>query len=133
MKQEKYLLDTCICIELIKCNPTVIEHIRRVGEDACVISSLTIGELYFGAYKSGRTKHFEDVQTIESLFDQYSITSCMKEYGEVRWQLERDGKMIDNMDLLIGATALHNDLILVTDNVRHFERIPGLMIENWMV
>ncbi len=57
----------------------------------------------------------------------------MREYGEIRWQLERTGQRIDNMDLLIAATALHEDLILVTGNTRHFDRIPGLRIENWMI
>ncbi len=57
----------------------------------------------------------------------------MREYGDIRWQLERTGQRIDSMDQLIGATALHEDLILVTGNVRHFSRIPGLRVENWMV
>ena len=56
-----YLLDTCICIALIKQDPAVVEQIRRVGVSECKISDLTIGELYFGAYKSGRPEHFDDV------------------------------------------------------------------------
>ena len=52
-----YLLDTCIYIALIKEEPAVVEHIRRVGVSECKISDLTIGELYFGAYKSGRKEH----------------------------------------------------------------------------
>jgi tRNA(fMet)-specific endonuclease VapC len=56
----------------------------------------------------------------------------MKKYGQIRWDLERSGKRIDNLDLLIGVTALQEGLILVTGNVKHFERIQGLKIENWM-
>lgn len=131
-RQEKYLLDTCVCIALIKNEPNVVEHIRRVGVDACYISDITIGELYFGAYKSGREKHFEDVELIKKLFLQISTTDCMKKYGQIRWDLERSGKRIDNLDLLIGVTALQEGLILVTGNVKHFERISDLQVENWM-
>ena len=127
-----YLLDTCICIALIKQDPAVVEQIRRVGVSECKISDLTIGELYFGAYKSGRPEHFDDVIEIQNLFEQYSTSHCMREYGDIRWQLERAGQRIDSMDLIIGATALHEDLILVTDNVKHFSRIPGLRIESWI-
>jgi len=125
-------LDTCVCIALIKQVPSVVEHIRKVGVSECKISDLTIGELYFGAFKSGRKEHFDDVIEIDKLFEQYPTTYSMREYGDVRWQLERMGKRIDSIDLLIGVTALHEDLTLVTGNVKHFERIPGLRIENWM-
>jgi len=127
-----YLLDTCVCIALIKQVPSVVEHIRKVGVSECKISDLTLGELYFGAFKSGRKEHFDDVIEINKLFEQYPTTYSMREYGDVRWQLERIGQRIDSIDLLIGATALHEDLTLVTGNVKHFERIPGLRIENWM-
>lgn len=90
--QETYLLDTCICIALIKKMPSVVEHIRLVGVDKCKISVVTLAELYFGAYKSGQKKHFEDVEVIKNLFEQYDITDSLREYGDIRWQLERTGK-----------------------------------------
>ena len=127
-----YLLDTCICIGLIKKMPSIVEHIRQVGADECKISEITLAEMYFGAFKSGREKHFNDVAEIQTLFEQYPITNSLKEYGNIRWQLEHAGTKIDHFDLLIGATALHENLIMVTGNVDHFERIPGLRIENWM-
>lgn len=129
---ETYLLDTCICIALIKGNATVVEHIRQVGYTNCKISEITLAELYFGAVKSGQQKHFEDVYEIKDLFEQYPISNSLKEYGEIRWQLERTGMKIDHFDTLIAATALQEDLILVTGNIKHFNRIPGLRIENWM-
>jgi len=112
-----YLLDTCICIALIKKMPSVVAHIRRVGANECKISEITLAELYFGAFKSGRKKHFDDVEEIKGLFEQYAITDSLKEYGDIRYQLERIGK---------------KNLIVVTGNTDHFERIPGLKIENWM-
>ncbi len=129
----QYLLDTCVCIALIKKVPSVIENIRRVGLGNCKISEITLAELFFGAFKSGKEKHFLDVDVIKGLFEQYPITNSLREYGDIRWQLEHMGKKIDHFDLLIGATALHENFVLVTGNVDHFERIPGLMIENWMV
>ena len=127
-----YLLDTCVCIALIKKMPSIIEHIRRVGADECKISEITLAEMYFGAFKSGRKKHFDDVEEIKMLFEQYAITDSLKEYGDIRAQLEQAGKKIGDMDMLIAATALHENLIVVTGNTDHFERIPGLKIENWM-
>ena len=127
----KYLLDTCTCIALIKEQPSVVEHIRQAGVDDCKISDITLAELYFGAYKSGREEHFDDVVEIMNLFEQYSIKSLRK-YGEIRWQLESKGLKIGDMDLFIAATALEEDLIVVTGNVEHFSRIPGLKIDNWM-
>ena len=56
----------------------------------------------------------------------------METHGTIRAQLEKDGKKIGDMDMLIAATALHENLIVVTGNTDHFERIPGLKIENWM-
>lgn len=130
--QETYLLDTCICIALIKRMPSVVDRIRFVGVDNCKISVVTLAELYFGAFKSGLKKHFEDVEVIKNLFEQYDITDSLSEYGDIRWQLERSGRKIDHFDLLIGATALHEHLVVVTGNTNHFERIPNLRIENWM-
>lgn len=129
---ETYLLDTCVCIALFKGEPSVVENIRRVGIDKCKISEVTLAELFFGAFKSGRKEHFDDVDLIKNLFEQYPITDSLREYGDIRWQLEHAGNRIDHFDLLIGATALHKDLTVVTGNVNHFSRIPGLRIENWM-
>ena len=131
--QEVYLLDTCTCISMIKRSPSVVEKIRQVGLCNCKISEITVAELLFGAFKSGRQKHFQDVDVIKSLFEQYSISNCLQEYASIRWQLERIGKRIDHFDLLIAATALHEDLVVVTGNIDHFNRIPGLKIENWMI
>ena len=127
----KYLLDTCTCIALIKEKQSVVEHIRQVGIDECKVSDITLAELYFGAYKSEREEHFEDVIEIMYLFEQYPI-AYLKEYGRIRYLLEKSGKKIGDMDMFIAATALEEDLIVVTGNVDHFNRIPGLKIENWM-
>ena len=95
------------------------------------ISDITLAELYFGAYKSCREKHFDDVRKIYGLFESYPIQHLRK-YGELRWMLEQKGMKIGDMDMFIAATALEEDLILVTGNTDHFYRIPDLKIENWI-
>ena len=127
-----YLLDTCICVALLKKSPSVIQRLREVGTHNCKISDITLAELYFGAFKSGKEKHFNDVSEISKLFKKFPI-QYMRKYGEIRWELERQGFRIGDMDMFIAATAIEEDLILVTDNVKHFNRIPGLKVENWMV
>ena len=127
----KYLLDTCTCIAIIKKKPYVVQRLRQVGIDECKISDITLAELYFGAYKSGRSEHFEDVVEIMNLFEQYHIRE-LKKYGEIRWQLEGRGQKIGDMDMFIAATALEEDLVVVTGNTDHFSRIEGLKVENWM-
>jgi tRNA(fMet)-specific endonuclease VapC len=126
-----YLLDTDTCIALLKKKPSVIQHLRDVGVHNCKISDVTIAELYFGTVKSGSEKHFNEVNQISSLFESYSILYLLK-YAEIRWELEKKGLKIGDMDMFIAATALEEDLIIVTGNTDHFSRIEGLKIENWM-
>jgi tRNA(fMet)-specific endonuclease VapC len=126
-----YLLDTDTCIALLKKNANVINHLRKVGVHNCKISDITLAELYFGAFKSGRQKHFDEVGEIAGLFESYGIY-YLEKYGEIRWTLEQKGLRIGDMDIFIAATALENDLIVVTGNIDHFKRIPNLKIENWM-
>ena len=82
-------------------------------------------------YCIAKEKHFNDVSEISKLFEKYPIQYTRK-YGEIRWGLEKQGLRIGDMDIFIAATAVEEDLILVTGNVKHFERIPDLRIENWM-
>ena len=130
-KHNIFLLDTCVCIALLKKSPSIIQRLREVGTSNCRISDITLAELYFGAFKSGKEKHFNDVSEISKLFEKLPIQYTRK-YGEIRWELEKRGLRIGDMNMFIAATALEEDLILVTGNVKHFERIPGLKIENWM-
>lgn len=127
----KYLFDTDVCIALIKGQYGIQERIRNIAPSEIKISDITLAELYFGAFKSGKEKHFDDVVKIANLFESYPI-GYLHKYGELRWLLEKSGQKIGDMDLFIAATALVEDLILVTGNTNHFERIPELQIENWM-
>ena len=109
----------------------MIQRLREIGINNCKISDITLAELYFGAFKSGKNNHFNDVSEISKLFEHYPIQYTRK-YGEIRWSLEKQGLRIGDMDIFIAATALEEGATLVTGNVKHFERIQGLKIENWM-
>lgn len=131
---EQYILDTNICIALLKNQYHIREMVNSVGLVNCHISILTIGELYYGAYKSTNIeKHLKDVDLISNLFDKVFLSdSVMDRFGEIKAVLSQKGLRIDDMDLLIGASATSNDFTLVTDNVKHLERIPEIKITNWI-
>ena len=98
----------------------------------CFISEITLAELYFGLAKSeNKKKKLEDIKQVQGLFKVLPAFSSFREYGEIRYNLEHKGMRIDQFDLLIGATAVHYGMTLVTSNEKHFERIESLAIENW--
>ena len=128
----KYLLDTCVCISMFRNEGRVRETLQRIGPKNCFISEITVAELYFGLAKaSDKDRKLNDIREVQRLFRVIPAYSSFKEYGEIRYDLEHKGQRVDQFDLLIGATALHHKMILVTSNLKHFERINGLTIENW--
>ena len=128
----KYLLDTCVCISMFRNEGNVRETLKKVGIEDCYISEITVAELYFGLAKStDKKRKFEDIKEVQRLFRVIPAYSSFKEYGEIRHSLEHTGQRVDQFDLLIGATAIHHQMTLVTSNLKHFERIEGLTIENW--
>ena len=131
MKQ--YLLDTNICIYFLKNQYGVAEHIKAVGNKNCFISDITLAELYFGASNSGQKEHkIKGVKAIEKYFTVIPIQKALECYGDCKAVLKKQGKLIDDFDLLIGATAMTCNLIMVTENVKHLARIPNINIENWI-
>lgn len=130
--ERKYLLDTNICIYLLKNKCGIREAIIRVKPENCFVSEITIAELYYGASKSNqKEKRKKDVDFIVERFKILPIFTALSLFGDIRAELEEKGKRIDDIDLLIGATAICNKLIMVSDNIKHLERLPGIQIENW--
>ena len=110
----------------------VRETLLKVGVNNCYVSEITIAELYFGLAKADDKKRkLDDIREVQRMFRVIPAYSSFKEYGEIRHSLEHTGQRVDQFDLLIGATALHHKLTLVTSNLKHFERMQGLEIENW--
>ncbi len=130
----QYMLDTDICIYINKNHPMkLLERFNRVAYQVCV-STITLGELYFGAEKSERKR--DNYDALERFFGRIEILPFSKEaashYAQIRAVLEKSGNPIGPYDLLIGAHARAEDLILVTNNEREFRRIPSLRVENWV-
>lgn len=127
----QYLLDTDVCIEIIKQNERVLGKVEAVGEENCFVTDITIAELFYGAAKSGRLDHFEDVDKILQLFDLKPMLPSLRLYGENKVMLEEQGRMIGEFDLLIGSCAVYHDFIMVTSNLKHFDHIPNIQLEDW--
>lgn len=132
----KYMLDTNICIHVIKNRPeTVIRNFLKHEPSELCISSITYAELMHGVEKSqdaernrvAITLFLSPLSVLE--FDNYAA----EEYGKVRTELERKGTPIGPMDTLIAAYARAENLILVTNNTREFNRVEGLNVENWTI
>jgi tRNA(fMet)-specific endonuclease VapC len=130
----KYLLDTNICIYVIKKKPSVV--VKRVltnqpGQIA--ISAITLAELEYGITRS-RYPERNRIALMEFLFPfailDFDQKACL-DYGRIRASLEAKGKPIGPMDLLLAAQAKSHNLIFVTNNEKEFKRIDGLRIENW--
>jgi len=128
------ILDTNICIHLIKEHPaSVLERFASHTVGGIGISVITLAELEYGVSKSRRpTKNREALdQFISPLEVAPFDRSATAAYGKLRATLERKGRSIGSMDLLIASHALSLDVRLITHNVREFGRVPGLRIEDW--
>ena len=130
----KHLLDTDICIYWLKGIDEIKKGVERTGEDNLAISIITLGELKYGAYYSKRVK-----QNLQKLADflrkvelVYLDEKSIDQYGKIKADLRRRGRLIEDFDLLNASIALSKNWTFVTNNLRHYERIEGLKIENWM-
>jgi len=129
-----YLLDTDTCIYWLKGNEDIEERALKVGLPEIFISFITLSELYYGAYKSKKVE--QNLANIGILKSKLSLmdsnASICDVFGKLKAMLEKDGKIIDDADLFIAACALDTNATLVTNNEKHFERIKGLKVQNWV-
>ena len=132
MSKRKYLLDTNICIFFLQGKYGIKEKIQQVGRKNCYISEISIAELLYGAAYSGSSKHSHDVEIILESLTVAPIYDSLPTYAATKASLRRLGQMIEEFDMLIGSSAVHHGLVMVTENIEHFERIPGIEIENWV-
>lgn len=133
IKMEKYLFDTNICVFHFRGKFGVSKKINILKKPQCFISEIVLAELTFGALNSNNpTKQMNLLNEFLRFVNVIPISEVIMDYAKIRLQLKQIGKPVDNFDLLIAATAKHFDLTVVTDNVKHFENIQGLNIENWV-
>lgn len=131
----KYLLDTNICIYIIKKKPeSVIKRFEKLKSGSVAISTITLSELYYGVAKSSKPdENMIALQEFISPLEVLDFTSVdALVYGKIRDSLEKKGSPIGAMDLLIASIAKGRDLILVTNNTKEFSRISDLKIDNWV-
>jgi tRNA(fMet)-specific endonuclease VapC len=129
-----YMLDTNICIYVMKTYPAaVLDKFNALAEQLC-ISSITLGELRNGAEKSSRRA--ENLTSVEHFVARLEVLpfgiKAAVHYGQVRAELERAGTPCGPHDMQIGGDARSEGLIVVTNTMREFARMPGLRAENWL-
>lgn len=133
-----YLLDTDILSHLLRRAPstTLVTKLASVPPEQQFTSSITLGEMVYGAYRLKERAGVLLQRLDETLLPNLPIlpfdASAARRYGEVRAELERRGTLIGDADLRIASIALTHDLTVVTANVRHFQKVPGLAVENWL-
>lgn len=128
-----FLLDTSICVALFRGNRNVAQRLNIVGRNRCFVSDVVVSELLVGAYKSEHKD--ENLQQISDFLTEIRIipfADSMHVFAQERVKLWNAGNKIEDFDLLIGCAAKAKDLIMVTHNVKHFEHIGGLTIEDWV-
>ena len=132
-----YLFDTDTLSNLLSKKPSVqlLSRLAEVPPTQQFTSSITVGEIFYGVYKSTRIDYYRDklqrlvwprVQIVP--FDRKAAEG----YGRLRAELERAGQSLSDPDLMIAAIALVRNLVLVRGNVKHFARVKGLRVENWL-
>jgi len=127
----RFLLDTNVVIGAGKADRRILARLVQYGEWQCAISTITVHELYFGAFKSDLVS--ENIEaTRKTPFEVVDFdTNDAIIASEVRDRLRRNGTPIGPYDTLIAGQALARDLTLVTRNIREFERVEGLRVEDW--
>ncbi len=130
----KYLFDTDILIYWLKGNQAIERKAVTTGLENIGYSIISLAELYFGAYNSEQID--KNLQAIQIVQQKLPLINCNDKssqlFGMIKAQLKQQGNLIMDADILIGSIAQANELILVTNNTKHFQRIPNLQLENWL-
>src|SRR3954453_17219748 len=129
-----YMLDTNLCIYVMtKRSLDLLEKFNSLAEQLC-ISSITLGELHYGAERS--TRRVDNLTAIEHFVARLEVLAfepkAAAHYGQLRAELERAGTPCGSHDMQIGGHARSGGLIVVTNNTREFSRMPGVRAENWV-
>ena len=131
----KYLLDTNIVIYVLKRRPKAVLEIFNRNASRMAISSITLSELIYEAEKSSNVdKNLEAIEEFVSHLDVLPYDAkASQHYGQIKAALEKRGEIIGENDIHIAAHAISQGLILVTNNLREFIRVPNLARENWVL
>lgn len=129
-----FLLDTDTIIYALKNNPGVIKNFHLHMKDPKAISVISYGELIYGAEKSQkRHENLAKVHRLAEIFPVINVSpAIMDTFGYIKTDLERHGLIVDDFDLIIAATAMTTGYCVVTNNINHFKKIPGLNYTSWL-
>ncbi len=131
---KKYLLDTNICAYFLNGKFNLDAKIDEVGFENCVVSEITIAELKYGVEKSTqKDRNRKTLEIFQTKFDLIPIFPALDIYAKEKARLKTKGKILDDFDLLMGSTAIFNNLILVTKNISDFDRLEDIEIEDWTI
>lgn len=131
----RYLFDTDHAVALLRDHPSIRSRMEGLPDDAELYTSvITAAELFYGAYGAqDAPRRVEEVKRFLADVDVLGLDLEGTEiYGRLKAELRAQGQLIEDNDLYIASIALRHDLILLTGNTRHYERLPGLRIESWL-
>ncbi|MDO4532146.1 MAG: type II toxin-antitoxin system VapC family toxin [Coriobacteriia bacterium] len=131
-----YILDTCICVEFLRGRlSTGYQMMRQSPAGLFKIPAISVGELLLGTEKAPEEWQVLERRSVEVFLESFDVApfdeKCARAYARLRADLEARGCRIGEIDMEIAATALANQAVLVTDNVKEFGRVPGLSFESW--
>lgn len=129
-----YLLDTDIVVFFLRNKKNIAEHLALLSPNDIFVSEVTVAELEYGNRCSGRYE--ENKWMVDRFLSSVNIvpfSDAIHLYAEERYRLRMLGQSIEDFDLLIGCTAVSDNLIMVTNNAKHYSRIKDIRIENWVV
>lgn len=130
----QYLLDTDICVFILRQKYGVGERMLQAGVSNCFISELTYAELLYGAECSDNPeKNKTLIGRFLSRIRVIPIKDAIPLFAKEKARLRKDGSLVEDFDLLIGTTAVKEGLTMVTENTRHFQNIDGIQLDNWVV
>ena len=133
----KYMLDTNTIINLAKGQNPHLQKKFQENFSKITISCIVLSELIYGNHNADPKRFFENTTNLLKLIAPFDVLpydeKCAEHYGEIRADLKNRDCLIDGMDLLISAHARAKDLVLVTSNTKHFQRVKGLTIEDWNI
>ena len=129
----KYLLDTNICIYYMLGKHNLGIKFASLPQNSLYISEITLAELKFGVANSNRKR--QNAKVLDNFLSGIAILPIIDSldlYAKEKARLRKQGQPVDDFDLLIGCTAISQGMTLVTNNIKHFERLSNIQMENWV-
>jgi len=128
---EKYLIDSDVLIYFLKGKPEVVERLSRIPMDNLYISRINHTELIYGAYNSDRVR--QNLKVVEPFLENFKVLEFTKAssviFAQEKARLKKIGMIIADMDLMIASIAIENNCTLISNNIKHFERVKNLRLE----